>query len=47
MDARPLADADHRRLKYGVNLTGSVAVVEPGRYTVSLFAKCESGSHGI
>ena len=44
MDARPLKDTDYRRLRGGVNLTTSVAVVSPGKYTVSLYAKCEPGA---
>ncbi len=44
MDARPLKDIDYRRLHYGVNLTTTVAVVPSGKYTASLYAKCEPGA---
>ncbi len=44
MEARPLKDADYRRLRGGVNLTTSVAVIPPGKYTASLYAKCEPGA---
>jgi hypothetical protein len=43
LDAHPFNDSDYRCLINGANLTSSVAVVEPGKYTISLHAKCEAG----
>ncbi len=44
MDARPGRGEDYRQLRGGINLTTSVAVVPPGKYTASLYAKCEPGA---
>jgi hypothetical protein len=47
LDARPFNDTDYRCLRKGANLTSSVAVVEPGKYTISLHAKCEAGKKAV
>lgn len=43
LDARPFANLDYRCLRKGANLTSTVVVVAPGKYTISLYAKCEPG----
>jgi hypothetical protein len=47
LDARPFDDVDYRCLRKGANLTTTVAVVEPGKYTISLYAKCEPGKKAV
>lgn len=47
MNARHFGEGDYRRLQTGVNLTTTVAIVDPGRYTISLYAKCENGKTAV